>query len=1502
MGEGTNNKGCLGRDNTNIKQAIIPKTWKKILLSTSAIVAAASVNLISTPAQAACVTVGGVVTCTGDLSGGILEFSALIDTLNINTLNANIGDNGVLFQNTDNLDVTVNADLGAFNIVTNPGVSLNTRNGFNILTDGSISGTLDGNVTGSLSDDVLNPVFNTVSLFGAIGLDAGAGIDFTHTGSINVSLPTVTVIDTSRSDVVSGRFAAVRVESDEGDVVINNTGAIDLVAGTRVATTANVTEGAAGARAVQFDNGFSESHGILAQGNGDLIINQIGNITISGNGAQVSASTDNNISEGKAEFSDARGITVPAYSRTAGVFDPDLPRFEDIDITVAGDISVTGGDIDVTAIANSTGPAEAQGTAIADAGRFIADEAIGINVGESFNGNGSSITVDVTGDITVNGGAATATATASLGGAGEVAGLIIADADGQESIGIQLRGDIGENLDAIIPIDLTVNGDITVNGGTATATGTSAGEGQVQRNTLYNDQPDFESDQSVNAFGGIVTGVSTSIGGNSNLDINGVVRVSGGDATVTATGSENIRASAIGAQATGISAVFLEEVPNNSFTLDTEVILTGANATVNIDGTGLKGSAQARGGTGVVVTSVVESTFIQQADITATGGDAVINVSNGAEVSDIIGGFGGGLAFTPFAEGGISGTAIIEGTIQVTGGDTAINGAAVDPNIRALGGGALGVFAELLFDGATATVEHNGTIIATAGNGPNGRGAAAGIISFDQGFFSDATTNGIITVTGDIQVDGEGVEDDIFILTNSGGVIGAHTGKTTIEIDGGTISTTGDKVNGVSTHSTNAEVTVKAGSTITTNGTGSDGIQVRARSNINNSTGETDIFLNSTTMVTIDSGAVVTANNAAAVKDVSSGFLVGSDPDTGLPLTTELAVANMTTLDLAGTVTGGGGTAIDLGSGSDKLILRPTAQINGETTLGDGVDRLDFELGFTTTGRIDGGAGDDIIEANVGGGATRILDLAPLPFDGFEVIEKTGDGTLTVTSTPMSGPITLQANGGISDTSVDLPGLNVIVNNGGIFDATNIVGSITTQGTGMVVGIGTTGDLINNGILAPGNSIGILTVNGDLTLGVAGRLDIEIDSANNSDLINVSGQTTVGGDLNVIATGMLNAFSEDNTYTIINSTGGLTGSFATITDNLPDLDVEATVNANSVDLSLTLGPQADDSDRSLHTNTMQAAGQSARLFSQTLENQTRSLSKTDSDRRYTVWGDVIGSTAKVNGGGGVNGYKANTTGLATGFGMRFDGENGGKTRIGAGLGFDRTSVNNGLSSADIDSWNIGAYVSHENGALILSSGIGYGFQDYELTRILPIVGAAPVIVWGKANGNVFDISTSASYDIAEKVGISDEKNIRLAPVVRLDHVSVKRDGFTETGGGILNQSVVSNTYSRTWLGAGVQFSKTIKSSNGGTVWRPELELRYDRSFGDKRAVTRSSFSSVPGAALSTIGVLEGRNIFAIEAGVSASLTDSLSINFQYDGAFASGTNIHTGNARISWKF
>lgn len=77
----------------------------------------------------------------------------------------------------------------------------------------------------------------------------------------------------------------------------------------------------------------------------------------------------------------------------------------------------------------------------------------------------------------------------------------------------------------------------------------------------------------------------------------------------------------------------------------------------------------------------------------------------------------------------------------------------------------------------------------------------------------------------------------------------------------------------------------------------------------------------------------------------------------------------------------------------------------------------------------------------------------------------------------------------------------------------------TVDATGELGGTGTiNGDLINNGIVAAGNSIGTLNVNGNFTHGANATMQVEIDAAGHSDLVDVTGTSTInGGHVQVLA-------------------------------------------------------------------------------------------------------------------------------------------------------------------------------------------------------------------------------------------------------------------------------------------------------------------------------------------------------------------------------------------------
>ncbi|MCP4043357.1 MAG: hypothetical protein GY731_15605, partial [Gammaproteobacteria bacterium] len=132
-------------------------------------------------------------------------------------------------------------------------------------------------------------------------------------------------------------------------------------------------------------------------------------------------------------------------------------------------------------------------------------------------------------------------------------------------------------------------------------------------------------------------------------------------------------------------------------------------------------------------------------------------------------------------------------------------------------------------------------------------------------------------------------------------------------------------------------------------------------------------------------------------------------------------------------------------------------------------------------------------------------------------------GTLTVWPTTFSSNGTLLANTGsilavnltnpFSNTGIiDLQGGTVSTNK----DLTNAIGG-TIQGVGSINLNGF--DLINDGIIAPGNSPGRLTINGDLLMNPGSVTNVEIAGtdpvAPEFDIIDVTGSATLDGTLNI---------------------------------------------------------------------------------------------------------------------------------------------------------------------------------------------------------------------------------------------------------------------------------------------------------------------------------------------------------------------------------------------------
>ncbi|MBV8111234.1 MAG: autotransporter domain-containing protein, partial [Hyphomicrobiales bacterium] len=231
---------------------------------------------------------------------------------------------------------------------------------------------------------------------------------------------------------------------------------------------------------------------------------------------------------------------------------------------------------------------------------------------------------------------------------------------------------------------------------------------------------------------------------------------------------------------------------------------------------------------------------------------------------------------------------------------------------------------------------------------------------------------------------------------------------------------------------------------------------------------------------------------------------------------------------------------------------------------------------FSNTG---GPAGDGNITAGSIAGAGNY-------FLGSNVLTVGGNNLSTTVSGVISdcGPTGAECVAGAGTTgggltkvgsgTLTLAGANTYTGptlvNGGILNVTgSLVSAVTVNAGGMLTGIGTIGglDVGGGGIVAPGNSIGTLRVAGDVTFEQGSIYQVKANAAGQSDKIIATGMTTLGGGtVQVLA--QSGTYLRQTHYTILTSSGGITGKFAGVTSSLAFLTPVLSYDPNDVFLTL----------------------------------------------------------------------------------------------------------------------------------------------------------------------------------------------------------------------------------------------------------------------------------------------------------------------------------------------
>ncbi|MBL8891938.1 MAG: autotransporter-associated beta strand repeat-containing protein [Planctomycetaceae bacterium] len=237
-----------------------------------------------------------------------------------------------------------------------------------------------------------------------------------------------------------------------------------------------------------------------------------------------------------------------------------------------------------------------------------------------------------------------------------------------------------------------------------------------------------------------------------------------------------------------------------------------------------------------------------------------------------------------------------------------------------------------------------------------------------------------------------------------------------------------------------------------------------------------------------------------------------------------------------GTVISGGTLRVNALSGIGTGAL--TVQ-NGSTFRyeGSGAESTARDLNMNS-----GAATVDIVNANAN------LNFTSVGGTRNGAFTKSGAGAMTIAGN-FSGSASIAVTGGslrLTGASNTHSGTTSVSNGGAlIIDGTHTGGgNYSINDTSKLMGTGSIGANVvlgSNATLAPGNSIGTLTVNGNLTLG--GTYEWEVQSGtSNADLVNVVGNIDLtGSNLNLVELGTIQGGQK---FTLFGYTGALVGTFA----------------------------------------------------------------------------------------------------------------------------------------------------------------------------------------------------------------------------------------------------------------------------------------------------------------------------------------------------------------------
>lgn len=562
-------------------------------------------------------------------------------------------------------------------------------------------------------------------------------------------------------------------------------------------------------------------------------------------------------------------------------------------------------------------------------------------------------------------------------------------------------------------------------------------------------------------------------------------------------------------------------------------------------------------------------------------------------------------------------------------------------------------------------------------------------------------------------------------------------------------------------------------------------------------------------------------------------------------------------------------------------------------------------------------------------GFDKIFDVDTKGFNGTFSNGIGGDGGLTkrgAGTLELSGINTFSGNTTVAGGTLRVSGSTLRSNT-------------TVQAGGTLTGSGTVGNLVSNGVVAPGGPAGkVLHVAGNFTQLPQGVIRSTLASDGTLEQLRVAGKAELqGGTLQVDG---VNASILGKQFALIDAGQGVTGQFdrvqgdaaslfSTVSTSIKDQRLLVSVDRNKGGFGAVarnanqrqVGKAADSLlasnpvfERLFNTNDANAARASlTRLAGDIHPSITGVLAEQQAQTRATllgqarvgnnggfgtsgtsgknggtrVWGEYLNSRGNLASDGNASGLRRSGSGLIFGA----DTAVSANTRLGGALSFGNSIVNTqGLGAgqkADISSFSLSGYGATEAGAVNLRYGASLGSAEVKTRRRSEFGNAKAKYQAGTAQ--IFG-ETGLPFSFGDAT---------VEPYAGLAYDRALTKDFKESGAGAANLSGRESTQGNFSSTLGLRARNTLDLGAHGKIG-VHAQLAWQRAYGDLTPSTRMNLEK--SVVFNTQGLPRNRDAIIVGVGTTWDFSRNGSVSLGYAGTFGERAKDNSVMANFAWRF